>query len=213
MTVTVAAGPFGQWLRQARAFLQGESGSDVPCGNCNGCCTSSYMIQVRPEDRRTIAVVPAELLDHANGIPVGHRVMLPRPNGHCPMYGATGCTIYPDRPQTCLDYDCRVFAAAGIDAGSEDKVVINTRVRAWRFTYETDADLAAHAAVRATAAFIREQRDAFPGGLVPRGSSGIAVLAIKAYPVFREPDVSSRSAAEIAASVLAAAKAFDAAIA
>lgn len=211
MSDLVPAGPFGQWLRQARAFLQGESGSDVPCGTCNGCCTSSYMIQVRPEDRRTLAVVPAELLDHANGIPAGHRVMLPRPNGHCPMYGATGCTIYPDRPQTCLDYDCRVFAAAGIDAGSEDKVVINTRVRAWRFTYESDTDVAAHAAVRAAAAFIRDQRDTFPGGLVPRGSSGIAVLAIKAYPVFMAADAGRKNPSELAEAILATAKAFDAA--
>ena len=51
------------------------------------------------------------------------------------MLSCGNCTIYAQRPQTCLDYDCRVFAAAGIDAGGADKAVINRRVHEWRFRF------------------------------------------------------------------------------
>ena len=44
---------------------------------------------------------------------------LPRVVGHCAyLDDATNlCLIHDERPRACRDYDCRVFAAAGIDAG------------------------------------------------------------------------------------------------
>ena len=134
-----------------------------------------------------------------------------RDDGTCPMLEGGKCSIYPQRPQTCRDYDCRVFAAAGIDAGGDDKEVINRRVRAWRFTYESDTDRAAHRAVQSAAAFIQHQGDSFPGR-APTAPTGIAVLAIKAYAVFLDPMIETRSESDIATAIIRASRDFDATV-
>jgi hypothetical protein len=118
------------------------------------------------------------------------------------------CSIYAVRPQTCLDYDCRIFAAAGIDAGGDDKAVINRRVREWRFSYPEQTDRREHEAVRAAASFIRDRRDSFTVR-VPAGPMGIAVFAIKSYPVFLDPAVANNSDAEVARAILEAVRGFD----
>jgi uncharacterized protein len=133
--------------------------------------------------------------------------MAPRPDGTCQMLTAGKCTIYENRPQTCLDYDCRVFAAAGIEAG---KPVIDRRVREWQFSYPTGADRKAHDAVLAAAAFIREKRTNFPANRAPVAPTGIAVLAIKTYTVFLEQNLERRSDAEVATAIVDAGRAFDA---
>jgi Fe-S-cluster containining protein len=207
ITSTVAAGPFGDWLAQFRASLLGHQGSKVPCGDCTGCCISGYSIQLRPRDERARARISAHLLVRAPGFPPGHLTMAPRPDGVCRMLTAGKCTIYEDRPQTCLDYDCRVFTAAGIEAG---KVVIDQRVRQWRFTYPTPADREAHDAVLAAASFIRSKRASFSANRAPTAPTGVAVLAIKAYTVFLEENIGRRSDAEIAAAIVEASRAFDA---
>jgi hypothetical protein len=130
------------------------------------------------------------------------------PDGSCPMLDAGRCTIYAERPQTCLDYDCRIFAAAGIDAGGADKAVINRRVREWRFTYPTLADRRAHDAVLAAASFIQERRSSFVTR-VPTAPMGIAVLAIKVYEVFLHQQSATRSDNEIAQAILRANREFD----
>lgn len=123
------------------------------------------------------------------------------------MLAAGKCTVYDVRPQTCLDYDCRIFAAAGIEAG-EGKTVINRRVRGWRFSYASDADKRAHEAVRSAAVFIRERSSSF-AGRVPTAPMGIAVLAIKAYAIFLDPDVASKNDRDLAKAIGAASRAFD----
>ena len=205
----IAAGPFGSWLTQARASLRGNGGVDVPCGDCTGCCTSSYSVQLRPEDERAAAKIPVRFLVHAPGFPSAHMTMRALPDGTCPMLHAGRCSIYRERPQTCLDYDCRIFTAAGILAGGADKAVINRRVREWRFTYPTEADRRAHDAVLAAASFIQERRASFPGR-IPTAPMGIAVLAIKAYGIFLDPQTQTMSHAEIALAILSAVKEFDA---
>ena len=205
----VAAGPFGEWLAQARAALRGSEGMNVPCGSCTGCCTSGYSVQLRPEDRRAIALIPADRLQSPPGFPRGHLTMPALANGLCPMLEGGRCTIYAERPQTCLDFDCRIFAAAGIAAGGTDKTVINQRVRAWRFSYPTEADRLAHDAVLAAAAFIQHSRASFPNR-VPTAPMGIAVLAIKAHAVFLERRIKMMSAAEIAYAVMSMSREFDA---
>ena len=134
-----------------------------------------------------------------------------REDGTCPMLEQGLCTIYADRPQTCRDYDCRIFAAAGIEAGGTDKHVINQRVRAWRFRYRDDGEQRAHGAIRAAATFIRDHRAAFPGGRGPTAPTGIAVLALKAHTVFLDPAVATRTDADTARAIIAASRAFDAA--
>lgn len=203
---TVDAGSFGAWLAHTRAALRGEGGVDVPCGACVGCCISSYPIPLRPTDTRAIDAVPAELSAYT---PNGQLMMIAREDGTCPMFRSGLCTIYDARPQTCRDYDCRVFAAAGIAAGGPERTVINRRVNEWRFSYANEDERRQHAAVRAAAAFIRDKAEVFPAR-VPNTPTGIAVLAIKTYPVFLRPDLGAQSDAQIADAILATCRAFDA---
>ncbi|MFT3906479.1 MAG: YkgJ family cysteine cluster protein [Steroidobacteraceae bacterium] len=193
----VAAGAFGTWLEQARTALRGRGGMQVPCGECVGCCTSHYAILLRPHDA-ALDIVPAALQASVPGMHYPHARMLPRSDGSCPMFNEGRCAIYAHRPQTCLDYDCRVFAAAGLLAG--DRPIINARIGAWRFEYEDEAARRAHAAIRAAATFVQQHAQAFPAGWAPTNPSGVAVLAIKVYELFvadganGPPDVIERAA-------------------
>jgi uncharacterized protein len=207
----IPAGEFGAWLAGARAALRGAAGSEVPCGDCVGCCVSSYHIALRGHDRLVLRRVPAQYL-HQQASACGDTVawMGFRADGHCPMLGDAGCSVYADRPQTCRDYDCRVFAAAGLLAGDARRAVINERVQAWEFSFADDNARAAREAVAAAATFIGEQAAAFPPGWVPTGPTGIAVLALKVYTVFlpgvpREGDAGAQAAA-----VMRCAREFDA---
>jgi hypothetical protein len=207
--MTVAAGPFAAWLATFRAALRGDGGIDVPCGDCTGCCTSGYSIQLRPADTRALAAVPVQWLVESPAFAPGQKTLAPHPDGRCRMLDANRCTIYAQRPQTCLDYDCRVFAAAGLEAGGADKAVINRRVRDWRFDYPSDADRRAHDAVRAAAAFIRRVGDGSAGIRVPTAPMGVAVLAIKVADAFLDPELASRTEVEIGREVVERARAFD----
>lgn len=209
---SIAAGPFGKWLADFRASLRGTQGMEVPCGDCVGCCISGYPVWLRPSDTRALARIPVKVLFTSPGIPADHRLMLAQEDGSCPMLIQHQCSIYEDRPQTCLDYDCRVFAAAGIAAGGDDRSVINRRVRAWRFSYPAADDQRAHDAVCAAATFIREHQDCFPGR-VPTAPSGVAVLAIKSYGVFLDPQLASRTGPDIARAIVEASRNFDTGVA
>jgi Fe-S-cluster containining protein len=207
----VDAGEFSFWLAAFSAALRGSSGTEVPCGDCTGCCTSGYSLQLRSTDSAALALIPASLLQRVEGFAAGERTLPARPDGRCRMLDDGRCSIYAARPQTCLDYDCRVFAAAGIAAGGDDKAVINRRVHAWRFSYADESARRAHAAVREAARFLRERRDAFDviGARVPGGPMGIAVFAVKAHAaLLAQPP--SRDAATLARALVEAARRFDA---
>jgi hypothetical protein len=167
---------------------------------------SAYPIPLRAEDSRALAEVPLQFFART---PTGQAVMVARDDGTCPMFVARQCSIYNDRPQTCRDYDCRVFAAAGIEAGGSEREVINRRVREWQFSYSTDAERVAHDAVRAAAAFIRDKAHCFPER-VPTIPTGIAVLAIKVYAVFLNGDINKKNEREIAVLIVQASREFDA---
>jgi len=208
MQAGIDAGDFGAWLTQARAVLQGSAGAKVPCGDCTGCCTSSYSIEVRPHDAAALERIPATALFRSLASAAGNWTMRPNADGTCPMLSCDQCSIYAQRPQTCLDYDCRVFAAAGIEAGGTDKEVINRRVREWRFQFATDEDRRAHEAIKAAAAFIRATRAHFPPGTAPANPLGVAALALRVYAVFLAPGP-AQNAADTVRAVLAAGAAFD----
>lgn len=205
---SVDAGPFGEWLLRFRQSLRSDRGMEVPCGDCVGCCISGYAVWLRPQDRRARARIPSHLLSEPSGMPPGTALMEALADGNCPMLRSGQCSIYGDRPQTCIDYDCRVFAAAGIDAGGNDRSVINRRVRAWQFRYPHETDVRAHEAVKAAARFIREQAASFPGK-APSAPSGIAVLAVKAYSVFLAPDIGQRDSATVARDIIRTSREFD----
>jgi uncharacterized protein len=210
MDEEIDAGEFGEWLAQTQAMLRGTAGAQVPCGSCVGCCVSSYPIPVRPEDRAARERIPASYVRHAPGQPPGHMMMSYREDGTCPMLVDRRCTIYVERPQTCRDYDCRIFAAAGIDVGS-GKPVISTRIAAWRFRYAQDSSREAQAAIAAAAAFIRDHPSAFAPHRAPTAPTGVAVLALKSHVVFLDPRTVERSAAGVAQAIVAASRDFDAA--
>ena len=186
-----------------QAALQGEAGSDVPCGDCRGCCVSGYPIVLREADAAITGRLSPQFLAQAGGL----RYMTARDDGTCPMLSAGNCSVYAQRPQTCRDYDCRIFAAAGVVPGSAQRQVINDRVAAWRFEYAGETERLAHAAVQAAAAFIRRVAGTPVAPQFPRTPTGAAVLALKCWTVFLlEPTLGD---AELATVVAAASARFD----
>jgi hypothetical protein len=203
----IDAGDFGAWLLQARAALRGVAGTRVPCGDCTGCCTSGYSLEVRPTDAKALERMPVGSLHRSRGTSANW-TLRPKADGACPMLSCGQCSIYAQRPQTCLDYDCRVFSAAGMQAGGADKAVINRRVQQWCFRFSCEEDQQAHAAIGAAAGFIRTGGSNFPPGSVPQNPLGIAALALRVYPVFLPPGPPAL-AADTARAITEMAAAFD----
>jgi Fe-S-cluster containining protein len=152
----LAAGDFGAWLADMRAAVRGERDADVPCAGCTACCTASQFVHIGPDETATLARIPRNLLFPAPLMPDGHVVLPHDARGHCPLLVDGRCSIYEDRPRTCRTYDCRVFAATGVQP---DDGLIAERAARWRFTYASGADRAQHAAMQATAVAIRERTD------------------------------------------------------
>ncbi len=197
------AGDFSTWLHHTRCALANESGSDVPCGECSACCTSSYFIHIRPEETRTLARIPKVLLFPAPGLSKGNMLLGYDEHGRCPMFIDNRCSIYEDRPLTCRGYDCRLFAATGIEAGDNDKALIDERVRRWRFSYPTPLDRDLHSALQAAATFLRERADRFPPGTAPKHPTQLALLALKVHEVFlKENGAGERDDGEIVKKVM-----------
>jgi uncharacterized protein len=199
------AGNFSEWLHAMRKALAGTEGMEVACGDCRGCCTSSYFIKIRPHEVETRRLIGEDCLEPAPRAPPGTMLMGYDEKGHCAMFRDGGCSIYQHRPDTCRTYDCRVFAAAGNSPGDE-KPVISERVARWRFEYPTEGDRTEHRAVTATANFIRRYPIQFPGGRIPSRPSEVAVLAVKAYQVFLH---APETDAQIAAAIVGACRSFD----
>jgi Fe-S-cluster containining protein len=170
------AGDFGTWLTGVQAALDGGPPTDVPCGSCTACCTSSQFVHVGPDETDTLAHIPPELLFPAPGLPRGHVLLGYDEHGRCPMLGDSGCSIYEHRPRTCRTYDCRVFPAAGV-APDADKPLVVRRAGQWRFTHAAE-DRARHDAVRSAAAFLRTHR------LGPSNPTQLAVLAVEVHELF-----------------------------
>jgi hypothetical protein len=177
------AGDFSTWLGEIQIAIAGAGDSEVPCGSCTACCTSSQFIHIGPDEEEARAHIPAELLFPAPGLPRGHVLLGYDERGHCPMLVEGACSIYAHRPRTCRAYDCRVFAAAGVDPG-EDKPQIASRVRSWRFDYPDPGDRDRHEAVRAAARHLAEHPEEFAdGGRAPTPTQR-AVRAIAVHERF-----------------------------
>ena len=152
------AGDFTSWLTAMQAALRGVADAAVPCGGCTACCTSSQFVPIGADETDTLAHIPAELLFPAPRLPKGNVLLGYDERGHCPMLAPDGrCSIYEHRPRTCRTYDCRIFAATGLDVGADDptKDPIAERVRQWRFTFPTDDDHRRHAAVHTAVRTVR----------------------------------------------------------
>jgi uncharacterized protein len=204
------AGDFSPWLAETRRAQRLPTiGADVPCGTCTGCCRASYFIHVRPDETAALARIPKALLFPAPGLPEGHVLMGYDRQGKCPMLVEERCTIYAHRPQTCRDFDCRVFAATGIaldEAGPQAGIA--ARVKQWRFELPGARDRAELSAVQAAGAFLSSQRERFAADALPANPAQLAALAIRVYDLFAQAqDAAARgerpSDAELARQVLA----------
>jgi hypothetical protein len=182
------AGPFSVWLDGTRAALRGADDAEVPCGTCTACCTSSQFVHIEPDERRTLARIPTALQFPAPGRPAGHVVLPYDERGHCPMLVDGACSIYEDRPRTCRTYDCRVFAAAGVDPDPDTQPAIARQVGRWRFTMDTTDARAASDAIRAAASFLRDRGRELPDGTAPVNRTQLAVLAVEIHDAFLGPE-------------------------
>jgi hypothetical protein len=129
------------------------------------------------------------------------------------MYQGEACSIYEHRPLTCRVYDCRVFAAAGIDA---DRLRISRQARRWVFSYAAEDDRERHAAVRAAARFLQAHPECFPEGATPEIPAHVAILAVEVWDVFlgrngeAGASVRAMSEAELIPAVTRASQTFEA---
>jgi Fe-S-cluster containining protein len=108
-------------------------------------------VHVEPDEHAALARIPAALLFPAPGLPAGHLVMGYDERGHCHMLVDGQCSIYDARPRTCRTYDCRIFAATGVEVDEDRQPAIAARVRRWRFEHPTARDRAEHEALVAAA--------------------------------------------------------------
>lgn len=206
------AGDFSAWVVDIQGAIRGRRTSEVPCGECTACCTGSQFVHIAPDETDTLARVPRELMFPAPGLPAGH-VLLPYDDrGHCPMLVDGRCSIYADRPRTCRTYDCRVFAAAGVEPEEPAAALIARRVRRWRFDLPAEDDRTRMAAVRAASAFLRLRAADLGEGHPPTNSTQRAVLAVRIHEVFLDHDeatgrlsLAEPTAAEVRAAVARAA--------
>jgi hypothetical protein len=203
-----SAGEFSAWLSLSRAALDGAQPPEVPCGECNGCCKSSYFIHVGPDEHEALDSIPRELLFDAPGLPKGHLILGYNESGCCPMLVAEMCSIYDSRPRTCRVYDCRVFTAAGLDPG---KPAVEQRTKRWRFSFPAEQDRLDYRMVQAAGRFLAEHPDSFPARSLPSNPAQLAVMAIRSYAVFsasvddRDGAREEQPTAAIAAAMLVAA--------
>ena len=181
----VPAGDFSQWLRGAVASIEtGDDATSVPCGGCTACCRASMFIHIEPDETATIRSIPRPLLFAAPGRPKGHLLMGYNDQGHCPMLVNDKCSIYEHRPRTCRAYDCRVFAATGIEA--ETQAEIDSRVQRWVFQYEDEAARHEQEELIAAADFLISNRERFPQGTLPTQPAQMAALAVRIFRTFRQ---------------------------
>lgn len=141
-------------------------------------------IHIEPHEKAAERI-PRPLLFAAPGRPKGHLVMGYNEHGHCPMLLDHKCSVYDARPGTCRRYDCRIFAATGIEI-EPGLPEIAARVDAWEFTYATPQSRHEQELVLAAAAFLMEKYDIFPTGSLPSHPAPLAALALSVYKQFAE---------------------------
>jgi uncharacterized protein len=179
-----AAGKVSSWVVELQRAIQGEGDAAVPCGSCTACCTSSQFIEIGPAEHAALRRIPRQLLFPAPRRPKGHMVMGFDARGHCPMLVNGVCSIYDDRPRTCRTYDCRVFAATGIDVAADAKPDIAARAATWTFDDPTEPEQVSLAAMVKAAQFLRTHRSAVGDDVVPSTATHTAVAAFVLHELF-----------------------------
>jgi len=167
-------------------------------------------IHIKPEDTQALKRIPKALQFPAPGLPQGNVLMGYNEKGECPMLADNKCSIYQDRPQTCRDYDCRVFKATGIAIDAVAQPLIAEQVKRWEFEFRGAKDREDHSALQAAAKFLCEHKDSFLPATIPENPAQLAVLAIRIYEVYAKSQQNAGgndqapSDADVAKAVLAA---------
>ena len=203
------AGNFQSWLQDTLYAFSNGQGASVPCGDCKACCRAGYFIPVHRQEWSTRAAIPARLLvtpptHHRDG---DFQLISTTRHGDCALLRNGACSIYRERPQTCRDYDCRLFAASGLSSGYGE---IDRQVARWHFHHESEESLRLHAAIRTAARFVIDNERAFPHRRVPKRPADITVVALKSHRVFLDATAQSGAPEAIAKAIVQACRAFDA---
>ena len=169
------------WSR-CRPRSVGISASDVPCGTCTACCTSSQFVHIGPDETDTLAHIPASCCSPRRGLPRGHVLMGYDHRGHCPMLvdrsaRSTSTDRRPVARTTAVSFlrpvsnrtTTRSTSSAGRDVGGSD--------------FPTEDDRTQHAAVRRAARYLGEHPEVVPGGVVSNATQH-AVQAVEAHAMF-----------------------------
>jgi len=179
------AGKFSVWLEALKGSLEGRNSVNVPCGECIGCCTSSYFIHIKPTDIETLKYISKNIRFPAPNLPKGHYILGYDKNGHCPMFKQGKCSIYDFRPETCRQYDCRIYPATGLSLENDDNHLIFEQSKNWKFDVSSDYDLEAFHAVKSATQFIIEKKEYFPYNLIPGNKPEQAIFAICISDIFK----------------------------
>jgi hypothetical protein len=171
------AGDFASWLGEIGRALGGQGGPDVPCNGCTACCRSRQFVPVGSDERDALAHIPPNLLFAAPRLPAGTLVLGYDDHGHCPMLVDDRCSIYEHRPAACRTYDCRVFAATGVDPGPGQEAV-SKRVERWHFSFDSDAAVTRGEACVSAAAFLQDHRELWPHRAADPSRLATAALAV-----------------------------------
>jgi hypothetical protein len=108
-------GSVASWLRHTNAVFQAyidrrPFSNNVPCGTCTACC-HGYEIEVLPTDNSALEVTAGTMFP---------RVLPRTKDGTCSYLIEDHCSIYPIRPASCREFDCRRFAYIGLRGDRED---------------------------------------------------------------------------------------------
>jgi Fe-S-cluster containining protein len=181
--VSTERGPaFAAWLAATLATLRDDVPAGVPCGACTACCRTFHQLHIRPGEKWARKRLPKEYLSVARGLPPGYLLLGYTAAGACPVLVDGRCTIYEDRPLVCRTYDCRLYAATGVEP---DRAEIAEQVRRWCFEYPDAEDRELHEAVLAAVRFIRETPTCLPSEAARRQPIRLATLAVATHDLFR----------------------------
>ncbi len=152
-------------------------------------------MHIGPDETDALSHIPPALLVPAPMAPRGYLVMGYDADGRCPMLIDDRCSIYEHRPRTCRTYDCRVFAATGVEP-SEQPLIAAT-VSQWRFSGDSAGEETLADAVRAAERFFADHSDELGDQIPPSGTLRRALAVVASCYLFEssEPTVDEVTAA------------------
>src|SRR3990167_3779579 len=105
-------------MSAGKIFKEGN----VPCDGCTRCCHGDAVRILPTEDIHKWETQPHAIFK-------GALMLAHKSNGDCVYLDGGGCSIQDDKPQQCIEFDCRVLAkkitwtqARKLDAGGRLKI-------------------------------------------------------------------------------------------